>query len=344
MSALRSRLWRSLRAVRTSSSYPILLTAFVTDHCGLRCRHCLFADHLNDLPGSGLQQPELERVFRRWPNIPWGIVTGGEPFLQSRLDDLLLPFLGSQGVCVLTIPTSGRYPEAIERVISACDDREGELPYVAINVSVYGPETLHDEITGISDSHRLAMESLARLVALAGTRPWLIPTLQFTVMHSNQQAGPETLAELSARFPRVRQAVNRVRAPVPDVEELRVDPSRLADAVRCAAAHNRGLFQARLLARLVAFRDALLETSGYVRPGQCTAGRRALVLGPDGNLRGCEWFYDRLLGDVRNERWDEIDQARAAFHSDAVRRRCSCTHECIRQVSGIDRVLRLPGR
>lgn len=114
----------------------------LTDTCNLRCKHCLFSEHLGK--GRGLSRQVIFDTIQEACDLGTQLVvfTGGEPFAYSEFSNLLqdVLFKFSVKIAVLTNATLlDGHKEALSRL-----DRNR----IHMQISLDGPAHIHDSIRG----------------------------------------------------------------------------------------------------------------------------------------------------------------------------------------------------
>ena len=122
------------------------LVFFVTNRCNLRCKHCFYPTNIKP------RELTLDEIkdFADKNKFTQVILTGGEPFLRNDIADIAKIFI-SRG-CRINIDTNGSYPEKVETFVE-------KIPNAVFQISIDGDEELHDEIRG-EGSYKKAMETL----------------------------------------------------------------------------------------------------------------------------------------------------------------------------------------
>ena len=107
----------------------------ITDRCNLRCRHC----YIGESSGRELAVPEVRRVLREFEEMQGlrVLLTGGEPILHSRFDEIneMLPDLSLRAVLFTNGVLLGR-------------ERLRRLKVHEIQVSIDGMQPAHDALRG----------------------------------------------------------------------------------------------------------------------------------------------------------------------------------------------------
>jgi len=124
---------------------PINLTLSISNACMSRCRTCnIWQKKCQELDIS-----EWEKILKSIGSSPyWITISGGEPFLQNHLVDLIKLIYQYNQPAIINIPTnailSDIIPKKVEEMIKACPDTQ-----FVINISVDGIGDRHDAIRGV---------------------------------------------------------------------------------------------------------------------------------------------------------------------------------------------------
>src|SRR5256714_277935 len=97
---------------------------FVTNACNLRCWFCCYADNLNqtkDIPFD-----DLLKLSATMPKFRALLLSGGEPFIRPRLDEIMLAFVRNNGIRSIYIPTNGWYLDRTDAMCRSFLEQERE--------------------------------------------------------------------------------------------------------------------------------------------------------------------------------------------------------------------------
>ena len=150
---------------------PLTVTVELTYRCNVRCIHCYSSAGM-----SGFDPPtkQMKSILHRVLDVePFFILfTGGEPFVRSDLDELLMTVHERMGRLMpeITIATNGQLinterGKKVLDTISAINDDVG-LPAIGVYVSLHGsrPE-IHDKIMGVSGAYQRAISAIQTIKA-----------------------------------------------------------------------------------------------------------------------------------------------------------------------------------
>lgn len=166
---------------KNSKNLPERLILFVTTKCNLRCKHCFFSYALNK-EVQELKPKDVKKIMDNYSgSLKNIIITGGEPFLNENLVDIVSN-LKSDSV---SIPTNGNCPDLILEKTEEIMKKIKTVGKVNISVSLDGPENIHDNIRGVKNSHKKALETFQGLKKLENKYPDLSAGFGATISDLN---------------------------------------------------------------------------------------------------------------------------------------------------------------
>ncbi|HEX8960561.1 MAG TPA: radical SAM protein [Geobacteraceae bacterium] len=167
----------------TTQDFDFLIQWHLTERCNLRCRHCYQSGSRDrDLSLEEVREviEEIAGMFADWHALhgisfsPGFNITGGEPLCRTDFFDILEAFAPyGYDISVLSNGTL---------IDGNCAARMKELGVVGVQVSLEGPEAIHDAIRG-RGSFSAAIAGVGHLVR-AGLPVTLNATLSRLNMHA----------------------------------------------------------------------------------------------------------------------------------------------------------------
>lgn len=284
-------------------AHDFFLQVHVTSRCNLRCDHC----YQNEMDGAEMN---LDQIIRSVDEVSdtldiWGDsygidfdrssnVTGGEPFLRDDLPDILKHIKNRHfDIYLLTNGT---------QVDSRRADELMDIGIAGIQVSIEGPEEVHDSIRG-SGSYTQAMKGANELLS-AGHSVALNMTL------SAINAGHFTrMAEIASEMGIHRFGFSRI-VPYGSGEKLSRnmlttrEVQDLYEEISDLEFENMRIVTGDPVASCVLFPEAAGAT-GPVPLGGCAAGLSGITLLPDGTILPCRRL-DIPLGNILTDSFREI--------------------------------------
>jgi MoaA/NifB/PqqE/SkfB family radical SAM enzyme len=253
---------------------------------------------------------EWRQVFHHLGRTPvYMTFTGGEPFLRSDLDDLVVAAYEECRPAYITIPTNGLLSDrVIERVDRMC--RAAPRSQIGINLSLDGIGEEHDEIRGVPGNWRRALETWQRLKELQKERANLVLSVHTVVSRFNIERFPQIYAGLQFLQPDsyiTEVAEERVEldtmgwdiTPAPDDYAPVAD--FLSDQARRAQAHGMARVTQAFRAQYYQLAKRILYQRQQVI--DCYAGWASAHLAPNGDLWSC-CIRAEPVGNLRQTGYD----------------------------------------
>lgn len=337
-----------------NKNLPERLVIFVTTKCNLRCRHCFYSYALNKKVQE-LKPEDVKKIMDNYPgkleNI---IITGGEPFLNENLVGVVSNLKSNS----VSIPTNGSNPDL---TLEKTEELMGKIKTVGkvnISISLDGPENIHDNIRGVKNSHKKALETYKGLKKLEAKYPNLSVGMGATISdlnldYINEMA--ESSWNLGEKFGfQMTRSVKQSNLP----QDLRTEafpldePSTISNDflanilekietikdisfknLSMDLKHSKSLKDSlkgwidyfTSLSRLRAF---LITTRNKKRTLTCFAGDKIGVIYPDLDVSFCEFM--KPIGNLKdyNFKLQDIWFSKKANDMRKVVSKCFCTHPC----------------
>ena len=285
-----------------ASAYDFFIQWHLTERCNLRCRHCYQEEKIKDeITFSEVNEiiEEVSGALHDWAEAydiefsPSFNITGGEPFLRKDIFEIL-EALRNRGfdIYLLTNGTLIHEKEA---------EKLADLGIKGVQVSIEGPEDVHDNIRG-KGSFALSCRGIKNLL-----RSQLKVTLNVTLSHLNESYISELIAFAG------------------DIGAQRLGFSRLVPCGRGTQLCNQMIHKRRvkqLYSTLLSFNVKGLEivtgdpiasqmklktdtNAGCTAYGGCAAGISGLTLLPDGTITPCRRL-NIPIGNIRKDSLREV--------------------------------------
>lgn len=160
---------------------PFSVVISISFRCNSKCRTC----DVWRKPNDDMTVEEWDKVFAHLGRgVEYLTFTGGEPFLRSDLDDMVLAGYAHCRPSYITIPTNGLLSDRIlDRVDRICS--EAKDTGIGINLSLDGVGEEHDDIRGVPGNWERAMTTWQGLKALKRKHSNLITTVHTVVSRFN---------------------------------------------------------------------------------------------------------------------------------------------------------------
>ena len=285
-----------------NSGFDFFIQLHITERCNLSCSHCYqtgtYTDEMScpDIRNAGR---EISDAMNEWKEAygmnfsPSFNVTGGEPFLRTDLD-AILSCISNHGFDIYLL-TNG---------IFADEKRSRSLPGLGVKgvqVSIEGPEPVHDSIRG-SGSFQRAFRGIRNLLD-AG----LTVTLNVTL--SSLNAGYlDDIIELSHAWNVHRLGFSRL---VPSgrgqglLKEM-LSTETVKDLYSRIFALDTGTLEVVTgdpIASQINGRSSV--DLGTIPSGGCAAGVSGLTILPDGTMVPCRRLHIPI-GNIRQDSFREV--------------------------------------
>lgn len=332
-SLLVGAIYRTALFEKKKAKTPLILNYFITDSCNLKCSHCFYAGHLNKKEKTSLE--EIQKTIKSLKNpLVSVILTGGETFLRKDLVDICIS-LDKAKTKKIILATNGTFTDVIFSKVKEIL-KKTNLD-VAVQVSLDGPEKIHDEIRGLKGSYKKALATIYKLKTIKSKK--LNISISTTVSQRNYSYIEEFIKETKnlnifhgIQF--VRSANNQVfnidRNILSDFDSK--DETLSEDQMK----HLQSLIksinnkESQLLAKSIElineyFMRVLKEKKRFM---QCTAGYTDSVIYSNGDVSICE--FTKPFANLRDFNWD-FYKLWTSDKADNIRnktRACVCTHQC----------------
>jgi len=172
---------------------PFKLTYAVTQECHSRCLNC---NIWKIKPHNELSLAEVEQFAANSPFLSWVDFTGGEPTDRGDFVDVVKAFMDHcPDLLLIHFPTNGLQPQ---RIFDICRQLLSLKPLqLVISVSIDGPPQLNDQLRGIPNSFRRAIDTYKRISTLRG----LTAYIGMTWYPQNRLLVSQTIAAIKQLIP-----------------------------------------------------------------------------------------------------------------------------------------------
>jgi len=315
---------------------PSFLVLFVTARCNARCDFCFYASHLNK-PAMGnaeLSLDEYRRISEHCGNIPYLLISGGEPVLRDDLFDIIGHFIRNAGAQFITIPSNGLSPERSEDLFSRLTTAYPGCHFRAA-FSIDYPDERHGRSRGVEHCLDSLLESTSRINRLKESRRNLTLDVVSVSLPGNSGDHPALREFVRDRIAPDNHELHLLRPEWPSVT---VPGINTEDFLKELALYRSSSVkrESRYLSPMFRGLNSLyIQNMKSIMNGRlhsvCTAGRKITVVDETGKVRLCEFRPD-ILGDLRTSGYDLKRILRQKSSRDALREmrrsRCTCTWEC----------------
>lgn len=335
------RHWPGYSQTYFQRHFPIYLVHFVTARCPYRCPTCFYWSK-TDQPSiqKELSAAEIARVANHIPYVWQVSLTGGEPFVRSDLDQIIVAYFSRAYALHVSVHTTGCFPRRIIPQIRTVFDK---VP--GANLSVHFSLDLlpadQDRFRGRTGGYDRFLATYRGLQILQKTEPGLSLVID-TVYSARNQACIENVYHLIRDELRPDDmSLIFVRGNPRDPALTHVDPAAYRDWAGKWQIQSPTPRYSHKLARIMKAEIAndiqKIATDNRKKPQRCSAGQKIVVLNEYGEVLPCEMlsnFTEKLtvMGAVRDYDYSlpNLMAAEAAQKVRATIReiRCACTYEC----------------
>jgi MoaA/NifB/PqqE/SkfB family radical SAM enzyme len=316
---------------RNQPSYLIL---FVTSTCNAKCSFCFYGSEVacKDRKKNELTTSEFLRVSKKCGNVPYLLISGGEPVLRDDLFEIIGYFIENAHSQFITVPSNGLSRERSVELFSRLTSKYPKCHFRAA-FSIDHNDANHDISRGIDGCLAQVLETTAAINDLKKTRSNLTMDIVSIYLNSPSQnhgvlrkwvrenIGPDN-HELHLLRPEWPRLVHDKCEPDACIGELALyRAGSTARENRAFSPFFRGLNDLYIRGLEKVMSGKLLAT--------CTAGKKFTVISETGQVRLCE-CRDDVLGDLRENDYDLrlILKKSARFIKYVVDNNCTCTWEC----------------
>ncbi|MEA2036309.1 MAG: radical SAM protein [Nanoarchaeota archaeon] len=318
---------------------PIYLIFNVTNRCNANCSICFAWKYLNKDADKELKIEEIKKISSSMGNIEWLLMSGGEPFLRSDLDEIINVFYKQNKVRRVTIPTNAVLTEKMQSDITSTLSQCPKLKLV-ISLSIDGVGKEHDVIRGFPGNFKNLENTYSMLVKLKRRFSNLSINMNTCLSNKNISKLDKLLEYCENNFSDVdfhgfellRGVPKDISFKTPSVSEYKVALKKIKRYWIRLKFYNMG-FSKVLKATKILARDIELDILAKGIKTPCFAGSIAGVVSAMGDVSLCE-----LWPPVGNLRDTDYDFKKVWFNENAMKQRnqlkrregmCKqCTHSC----------------
>ncbi|MCK5785090.1 MAG: radical SAM protein [Candidatus Sabulitectum sp.] len=328
-----------MNLVKMAASYlnpaqPSFLILFVTSRCNARCSFCFYADELNKDKDSvsELTTDEMERISKKCGNIPYLLLSGGEPVLRNDLEEVVGFFIKNANSQFITIPSNGLSPDRSEKLFANLTEKYPGCHFRAA-FSVDFSNKKHDDIRGVPGCLDSILETTERINTLKQSRNNLTLDILTVYLQENASVHSELREWVREKINPDNHELHLLRPDWPNVTVDGLNTDQFLEEImvyRKASTSKETRFLSPFFRGL---NSVYIQNLRRIMNGEhisrCTAGRKITVITETGIVRLCEARED-ILGDLRKSNYDLrkiLKESKEILHT-MNRNKCSCTWEC----------------
>ncbi len=272
------------------------LSVITTYRCDSRCSMC----HIWKNPTHPDYEVDIDTLAKLPGGFDYVNVTGGEPTIRKDLIDVCRALRPKTNT--LEISTNGLHPNVLEPIVR-------EFPDIKIRISVEGFEATNNRIRGERDGFNRKLETMKRLIDAGGQ------DLGFATTFQDENIDEVVDLYRMAEGMKVEFATSALH----NAFQFHKNDNYIYDRLRVARRVEglitemlrswsvKNMFRAYMNLGLIA------KILGQDRLHKCTQGTDSVFVDPWGDVYACNVRNDLLMGNLREQSWQEIyEGSRAA--------------------------------
>jgi len=280
--------------------FPYKLTFILTHKCNSRCKLC---NIWKKKPGKEFTFDEITKFFQKSNKFSWVDISGGEIFLRDDLTEIVKAITDNcKNLYLLHFPTNGILPELIEKKTREIAKLKPKK--LIVTVSVDGPPELHDELRGIPNNWKKAIDTYRRLKKIKAVEIYIGMTLSpynFGKFQETYDAVKKEVKDISYKDFHVNIAHSSehyygTKLKYESEKEIIDEVRNFMKLKRLP--YNPVLFLESIYLKLV--RNFILTKN---TPLRCKALNSSCFIDPEGNVYPCN-SYNKNLGNLRDFDYD----------------------------------------
>jgi len=294
---------------------------------------CFYINNMKKTTNEELTVSEYDKISKQIKVLNILGISGGEPFLREDLSEIIKVFYKNCQPIVIDLPTNGFFTDVIIK------QTENIMPFIKntildLQLSLDGPEHIHDEIRGLKGSFENLKETYKNLLPLRRKYRNLKIKICTVYSHYNQEYMLDFFDIIKRDFSEINRLVlSVVHGSVNNLEAFDFDWNKyfqLCEYVEeyIALRNNRdlhSLFTRTLRKKKNDFLKTVLEKQDMYK--KCQAGRKVIIINEVGDVFPCEPLWSKV-GNLRENgyRLDSIlnSSQMSNFQREKNENKCSC--------------------
>lgn len=317
-----------LPPIPVSDLRPHFLVFPLTYRCNLKCNSCSCPGQAAEI--GELDLPQIEKCLSNFSSGKRSALeiinlTGGEPFLREDLISVA-GLLAEYGAHQVGISSNGLLVEKTVSTFKALLKTYPELAW-SIQLSVDGPESVHNSIRGNSKSFSAVLKTVDRLLKLRERYDFGLST-NLTISKENISSLKDYEKFMEERFGKRlgRQYTFAVDSDLYINSEKAIIHDQFRDQEYLIALRKVALWLYREKGNLFAL-DVYLMSRGYRRFTPCAFQGGGYFLEPTGDIYKCSVSRQALIGSALASRG--FSPGAAAASLEKIREECFfCANNC----------------
>ena len=315
-------------------NYPSYVIFFVTANCNANCKMCFYKDNMAENRGQNeLSVEEYDKITKNIKLINILGISGGEPFLRNDLAEIISVIYKNSHPLVVDLPTNGFFTESVLKQTESIAKNCPEM-IIDLQLSIDGPEKIHNEIRGLKDGFSRMKETYNGLIDLKHKYKNLKVKACVVYSHYNQDYIEELFDILDRDFKDLDRIVfSVVHGSVSNEEAFQFDWNKYF--AFCEKIRNKSVVKNlndfhsifTMALRIVKndFLKKILKTKDMYK--NCQAGKGVIVIGETGKVFPCEPLW-QTVGDLRSNNYDINQIINSAgmkkFNEKIKQEKCNC--------------------
>ena len=181
--------------VEMNPKTPSSLVLFVNNRCNMACDHCFIPDLNTKTPEMSTQ--EIKRIVDSF-NQPVDVtITGGEALLTKDIKAIIDYLMTNPYVRYVGVLTNGSMPKHLADICRETVERHPHKK-LKVQISLDGPEPVHDEIRKMKGGYEKAIKSFEQLKQVRKAHKNFKYTAAITLMRENLKSIETLIDDLEA--------------------------------------------------------------------------------------------------------------------------------------------------
>ena len=313
---------------------PSYMILFVTSRCNAKCGFCFYGKEVNcpENKNAELTKQEYEKISRKCGNVPYLLVSGGEPVLRDDLFDIIGYFIKNANTQFITVPSNGLSKGKSLELFSRLTEMYPECHFRAA-FSIDFDNMAHDLSRGVEGCLEKVAETAREMGKLRSAKSNLTMDVVSVYLNSSLQDHRSMMKWVRETITPDNHELHLLRPEWPEVTHPDIETEMFLSEVK---RYRKGSSQRENRYLSPFFRglnNLYIKGLEKVMDGKylaaCTAGRKFTVISETGKVRLCECRED-VLGDLRTSEYDLRGiLRRSRRYLDYMNHdKCSCTWEC----------------
>lgn len=314
-------------------NYPSYFIFFVTKQCNAKCKMCFYKENMEKSNGNELSVSEYDKISKQIKTLNILGISGGEPFLRKDLAEIIKVVYKNCKPLVIDLPTNGFFTDIIieqtEEILKTVKDT-----IIDLQLSLDGPEVIHDEIRGIKGSFKNVKETYNRLLSLREKYSNLRIKICTVYSSYNQRYMGDLFDIIKNDFDKIDRFVfSAVHGSVQDKESLNFDWKeyfKLCEIVDYTINKTpKNDFHTIITQAIRKIKNRFLKEvlSKHDMYKRCNAGKKVIVVNEVGDVFPCEPLWWKI-GNLRENGYNINDVLNSfgmkIFLNNKKINKCSC--------------------